>query len=596
MRDDLIQPAFAIFNSPRVYALLLGSGVSRSAEILTGDQIIVDLINQVAAALDEVIEGDAKAWYAKRFEKPAGYDALLEELGRTRLDRNSILRDYFEPNEEDREAGRKLPTQAHKSIAWLVKKGYIRVIVTTNFDRLIETALEAEGIVADIISTEDDLSIAKPLQHSKITVIKVHGDYRDERIKNTEQELREYTPEMTALLQRVFSEYGLIVCGWSGDWDIALRNILENSSARYAKYWSYYSELTTIASDLVQKCNAHLIHHVGADEFFSELHQMIEALEGTKKEPPLSVAVAVERVKKLLPREESQNELRDFLNQQIELGFDAFSNSDFRRKLTTCAKEDTIDIDCMWDLYFKQLEIPISVFSTLCLYGKGKQTNLIEDAVNRWSEEPIDAEERDHIYRYFPSLLLIYGCGIGATFTQSWEYFNSILLQPRIVRRSGGKSIVESVLLNISRTFDSYASHRKISAKNSTHIYKKIRSIFLRYSRSDERFDYNFDLFEMLLILSYMHKWKTTYRTPVTQLPVHCVPMERRSWELLKDFWYEGGISGKGWGLLRNGLFEGNPSILLETLEEYIALVNQIDERRVFRDFPNFAEIYGNRG
>lgn len=35
-----------------------------------------------------------------------------------------------------------MPTVAHKAIANLVKHGFIKVIVTTNFDRLLERALE----------------------------------------------------------------------------------------------------------------------------------------------------------------------------------------------------------------------------------------------------------------------------------------------------------------------------------------------------------------------------------------------------------------------------------------------------------------------
>ena len=44
------------------------------------------------------------------------------------------------------------PTKAHKSIAKLAKDGYIRVILTTNFDRLLEMAFESEDINPQIIS------------------------------------------------------------------------------------------------------------------------------------------------------------------------------------------------------------------------------------------------------------------------------------------------------------------------------------------------------------------------------------------------------------------------------------------------------------
>lgn len=39
------------------------------------------------------------------------------------------------------------PRTANRVIAWLVRQGYLRVILTTNFDRLLEEAIEAEGIL-----------------------------------------------------------------------------------------------------------------------------------------------------------------------------------------------------------------------------------------------------------------------------------------------------------------------------------------------------------------------------------------------------------------------------------------------------------------
>jgi hypothetical protein len=50
-------------------------------------------------------------------------------------------------------------------------------------------------------------------------VIKLHGDYRDTRIRNTTPELETYEAEMDDLLDRIFDEYGLIICGWCAAWD-----------------------------------------------------------------------------------------------------------------------------------------------------------------------------------------------------------------------------------------------------------------------------------------------------------------------------------------------------------------------------------------
>src|ERR1019366_9252041 len=67
--------------------------------------------------------------------------------------RMQLLRGYFEPSEQEREEGRKLPTAAHRAIAQLIAKGYVQVVVTTNFDQLLEQALVDVGIHPMVTST-----------------------------------------------------------------------------------------------------------------------------------------------------------------------------------------------------------------------------------------------------------------------------------------------------------------------------------------------------------------------------------------------------------------------------------------------------------
>ena len=72
--------------------------------------------------------------------------------------------------------------------------------MTTNFDRLLERALEAVGVAPIVIDTPDAAEGAPPLQHSACTVVKVNGDYLDTRIKNTPEELGEYDDRIKVLL------------------------------------------------------------------------------------------------------------------------------------------------------------------------------------------------------------------------------------------------------------------------------------------------------------------------------------------------------------------------------------------------------------
>jgi SIR2-like domain len=183
--DVLTQLSFALFENNGVFAVLLGSGLSRAAEIPTGWEITLDLIRRVALAQGIAEQPDWAKWYHETTGQEPNYSTLLEELAGSPDERRAILHRYIEPTQEDREEGRKIPTAAHRAIAELVRRGYIRVIVTTNFDRLLESALREIGVEPTIVASVDALSGAEPIAHSACYIFKLHGDYKDARILNT---------------------------------------------------------------------------------------------------------------------------------------------------------------------------------------------------------------------------------------------------------------------------------------------------------------------------------------------------------------------------------------------------------------------------
>ena len=101
----------------------------------------MDLVRRVAMAKGVEEQDDWVKWYVEAEGKEPDYSEVLAQVASTSTERRAILHPYIEPGEEDREEGRKIPTSGHSAIARLVQQGYVRVIVTTNFDRLMETAL-----------------------------------------------------------------------------------------------------------------------------------------------------------------------------------------------------------------------------------------------------------------------------------------------------------------------------------------------------------------------------------------------------------------------------------------------------------------------
>ena len=217
MIDPTVSLAFSIHSAPGRYAILLGSGVSSAAGIPTGWAITLDLVRKLAVAQGDQCDDDPEAWYRERFGQSPSYSQILSELAKTPNDRREVLSSYIEPDPDDLDADARQPTAAHRAIADLVRDDYIKVILTTNFDRLLEQALSAVNVEPVVLSTPEQVDGAPPLPHTKCTIVKIHGDYLDPSIRNTEDELETYTEPLNNLLDRVVDEYGLIICGWSGE-------------------------------------------------------------------------------------------------------------------------------------------------------------------------------------------------------------------------------------------------------------------------------------------------------------------------------------------------------------------------------------------
>ncbi|MFF8639026.1 SIR2 family protein [Streptomyces pilosus] len=212
----LIEPAMAmalnVYSSPGVYALRLGAGISIASGVKTGWGVVQDLVGKVAAVRDPEnpdarAKADPEKWWAANTSEPLGYSALLATAAPMPASRQAMLAKYFEPEEGQEDS--KGPTAAHRAIAQLVKRGSVRVILTTNFDRLTERALQEVGISPRVVSRPEQIKGMKPLAHSQVTVIKLHGDYADLEQHNTVDELETYPEELQQLLERVLDEYGL---------------------------------------------------------------------------------------------------------------------------------------------------------------------------------------------------------------------------------------------------------------------------------------------------------------------------------------------------------------------------------------------------
>jgi hypothetical protein len=504
MIDPILSLAFSVHSNPGVYALLLGSGVSRTAGIPTGWEVVLDLVKKLASIQGKDCEPDAAAWYTQTYGEEPDYSKLLDMLAKSPADRSQLLKGYFEPTPEEQEQGLKTPTAAHRAIANLVAAGYIRVIVTTNFDRLLEMALESVGIVPTVISTADAVEGALPLTHTKCSIIKIHGDYLDTRIKNTPTELGQYDERLNKLLDRVFDEFGLIVCGWSGDWDPALRAAIERCpSRRFTTYWAARREPKGTAKDLLGLRSGVFIQVQDADSFFQELEEKVTSLAELTKPHPLSAKVAVATLKRYLVDDRHRIRLHDLVNDEVEKLYGELSTKSF-------SVGDSFSIQELlhrMQRYESLAEVALAIMANGCYWGEESYRYLWVKILDRIANPPkltpgliSTAWER---LRFYPALLLLYTGGIAALASGQHTTFAALLTQPTIRDDNGPFPLTLNTFTVIKAEIQQ--TWTKSYTPLSNHIYEVLREPLKELLPDDMQYQKYFDRFEYLLALVHAH-------------------------------------------------------------------------------------------
>lgn len=272
--------AMSLAFTPGVVAVLAGSGMSRAAGVPTGWDVMADLVEKVAKTVGtnddvEAARADPKAWWIGYTGQSLEWGQVLERLASTQGSRQALLESYFEPTPDA-----PVSSAAHRTLAKFVAEGRIRVIVTTNFDRLLERHLVEEGVEAQVIDSESAAKGMTPLVHSRATVVKLHGDYRSLATLNTNQEVSVYGDHMQHLLERVLDEFGLLVVGWSAQWDSALREAIRASAnRRYQLYWAAHNGILTSNAQEIVAQRGQVIGIDGAGSFFEDLASRVARIE-----------------------------------------------------------------------------------------------------------------------------------------------------------------------------------------------------------------------------------------------------------------------------------------------------------------------------
>lgn len=207
---------------------LLGAGASAAAGIPTASDMIWEFKQQLYVSQRRVSPKSVAD-----LANPAVRRALQSFIdGLDRFPQSGAPDEYAElfegtyPSEHDRRTyiaakltGAK-PSYGHIALATLMKADRARVVWTTNFDPLVADAcakvydgtghLTTVALDAPVLAREVLNGERWPAE------IKLHGDFRSRRLKNTNDELRQQDANLRELLVGACGRSGLIVAGYSG--------------------------------------------------------------------------------------------------------------------------------------------------------------------------------------------------------------------------------------------------------------------------------------------------------------------------------------------------------------------------------------------
>jgi hypothetical protein len=205
----------------------LGAGTSRSSGLPTATDIIWDLKRKLYC-LEQ--NQDVQAHDASNKAVKARIQSYTDSKGFPPLGHPTEYSFYFEQTfgkdyaSQQRYLNNALSTQkisstiGHRALAGLLHMDRTRVIFTTNFDEVVETAYAAiTGKALTAFHLEGSYAALAALNADQFPLYaKVHGDFRYQSVKNLTKDLLNNDAEIQKCFVAAAARFGMIVAGYSG--------------------------------------------------------------------------------------------------------------------------------------------------------------------------------------------------------------------------------------------------------------------------------------------------------------------------------------------------------------------------------------------
>ena len=175
---------------------MLGAGASLSSNIKPTTQIMADLLDQYGTDIDGTDQ-------RQRFDK------LWRRFSPN--ERDQYLKPYLTAN----------PSPGYTPLVQAIRDGYIDIVITFNFDRLLQKALVAADLHDDedfkviVMGDNADETVVTLMKNSepRVKILKLHGSISGTTFLWTEKEMLNYPPKIQELVANL-TERPIIICGY----------------------------------------------------------------------------------------------------------------------------------------------------------------------------------------------------------------------------------------------------------------------------------------------------------------------------------------------------------------------------------------------
>ncbi len=254
------------------FALLIGAGASASSGVKTAGQMIAEWRRQMHEQSKS--EDPFEEWLKKQdwYNDEDEYPILFEGV----CDQPSHRRTYIENCIKDAR-----PSWGYIYLANIIANKYFNVVFTPNFDDLVNEACFVYADLRPIVCAHDSAVADIRVTSARPKVIKLHGDFLYDSIKNTVRETENLEKNMRDKFVQFAREYGLVVVGYGGN-DRSIMDILDSllrSQGFFPQgvYWCRRNQddVGKKLSRVLRREGIYWVEIEGFDEFMAELHKAL---------------------------------------------------------------------------------------------------------------------------------------------------------------------------------------------------------------------------------------------------------------------------------------------------------------------------------